>query len=206
MDRQKIIEEVFRTAWTYYDHNDELIYSWHGEVFLNGYPLYDAQRGNRGNIDCSTFVHLVLQGIPYGKSPYATGDTEDFFRSDCPWADTGIRGRIKEYPPLRKSNELARYFTEKGLSFAPGEKDLLPGDLVFFQASERTRAKYFEKGAFMAISHVGIVMEDTRYMIHSTGTSNKDKDLSEGKGTVRYSRIRGRREPLLFARPEFTGK
>ena len=196
-----IIGEVLKTAWTYYDHNDALIYSWHGEVFLNGHPLYDAEHGGRGNIDCSTLVHLVLQGIPYDKSPYATGDTEDLFRSDCPWADRKIRKKLKEYPPLRKSNELARYYVGKGQSFS-GE-GLQPGDLVFFQAPEKSRTKYIEKGAFMAISHVGIVAEDPKYMIHCSGTSNKENDLAEGKGAVRYTRIYGRRSPILFVRPCF---
>ena len=196
-----IAEQLLATAWTYFDHKDSLIYSWHGEVFLNGYPLFDEEHDGRGNIDCSSFVHLVLQGIAYEQSPYATGNTEDFFNSGCSWASEELRSLMRTRPSIRKSNELARYYVEKKLSFSPDTAPL-PGDLVFFQAPESSRAKYFEKGAFMAISHVGIVAEDPRYMIHSTGTRNKDRDLLEGKAALRYSPIRGRREPLLYARPE----
>ena len=64
---------VLETARTYLDNADRLIYSYGSRTFLSGYELYDREYESRGNIDCSTFVLLVLGGIPYERSPYALG-------------------------------------------------------------------------------------------------------------------------------------
>ena len=62
---------VLETARTYIENADHLIYSYGSRTFLSGYELYDREYDRRGNIDCSTFVLLVLAGIPYERSPYA---------------------------------------------------------------------------------------------------------------------------------------
>ena len=67
-------------ARTYLDHADQLIYSYGSRTFLSGYDIYDPEHDNRGNIDCSTFVLLVLAGISYEESPYGTGTIEDLKR------------------------------------------------------------------------------------------------------------------------------
>ena len=64
---------VLETARTYFENADHLIYSYGSRTFLSGYDLYDREYDSRGNIDCSTFVLLVLAGIPYERSPYALG-------------------------------------------------------------------------------------------------------------------------------------
>lgn len=69
-------KEVLAVAGTYLEHADELIYSFGSKTFLAGYDLHDQEYGGRGNIDCSTYVLLVLSGIPYEKSPYVTGDVK----------------------------------------------------------------------------------------------------------------------------------
>lgn len=63
-------------AKSYLDHADKLIYSYGSRTFLSGYEIYDPEHDNRGNIDCSTFVLLVLAGISYEESPYGTGTIE----------------------------------------------------------------------------------------------------------------------------------
>ena len=60
-------------ARSYLDHAGQLIYSYGSRTFLSGYEIYDPEHENRGNIDCSTFVLLVLAGISYEESPYGTG-------------------------------------------------------------------------------------------------------------------------------------
>ena len=68
---------VLETARTYLENTDRLIYSYGSRTFLSGYELYDREYDRRGNIDCSTFVLLVLAGIPYERSPYALGSILD---------------------------------------------------------------------------------------------------------------------------------
>ena len=70
-------EAVLDIAGSYLRNAGRLIYSYGSRTFLSGYNLFDPQRDGRGNIDCSTFVLLVLAGIPYEESPYCTGAVPD---------------------------------------------------------------------------------------------------------------------------------
>lgn len=76
---------LLAVAETYLAHADRLIYSYGSKTFLSGYPLYDKEYGGRGNIDCSTFVLLVLAGIPYEESPYVSGTVKDLQVKDHFW-------------------------------------------------------------------------------------------------------------------------
>ena len=69
-------KKLLSCAETYLANRDRLIYSFGSKTFLAGYDLFDQKYCGRGNIDCSTFVLLVLSGIPYEKSPYVTGDVK----------------------------------------------------------------------------------------------------------------------------------
>ena len=70
-------EEILVCAESYLRQADHLIYSYGSRTFLSGYHIFDAEFDNRGNIDCSSFVLLVLAQIPYEDSPYATGTCRD---------------------------------------------------------------------------------------------------------------------------------
>ena len=83
-------KQILHVAETYLDHADRLIYSYGSKTFLSGYALYDAAYNGRGNIDCSTFLLLVLAGIPYDASPYATGSVDMLKPGDQPWIQTGL--------------------------------------------------------------------------------------------------------------------
>ena len=88
--RAEIISQVLEAAESYLRHADGLIYSGGGRTFLSGYDLFDAEHGGRGNIDCSTFLLLVLSGIPYDRSPYATGSVKGLSAAAAPWADPAL--------------------------------------------------------------------------------------------------------------------
>ena len=68
------MDRILETAVTYLNRRDSLIYSYHGNTFLQGGELTDPDNGGRGRIDCSTLVHLAMAGTGYGDSPYVTGD------------------------------------------------------------------------------------------------------------------------------------
>lgn len=70
---QSAAEEILVCAESYLRQADHLIYSYGSRTFLSGYHIFDEEYENRGNIDCSSFVLLVLALIPYEDSPYATG-------------------------------------------------------------------------------------------------------------------------------------
>ena len=197
------MNQILANAITYFENNDRLIYSYRGNTFLQGGELFDVENGNRGRIDCSTLVHLALQGIPYSRSPYASGNAEEFFGTQCRWLNDGegktvlsdvFADRGDRASDIRRAYGLAKYCRESGLELDGGEK-LKPGDLVFFRAPQSVLEEYYRYGAYLGISHVGIVAEDTEYMINATGSSNHA--LNAARRPVRISRIE-RKGPLLI--------
>ena len=198
------MNRILQTALSYYDNNDELIYSYHGNTFLQGGELYDSENGGRGRIDCSTLVHLALQGINYEYSPYVTGEPESFFGSVCLWQNPSA-GRMSEVfaarsaraDDIRRAYGLARYCREMGLEIADGDVRR-PGDLVFFEAPASVREEYIRYGAYMAVSHVGIVAEDTDMMINATGRSDHEYNVQHEP--VRIMAVMKKGQPLITAR------
>lgn len=198
------MNNILRTALTYRENNDRLIYSYRGNTFLQGGELYDDEHDGRGRIDCSTLVHLALQGISYDLSPYVTGKTDEFFSGTCRWqpgreiplgevfAERGDRAT-----DIRRAYGLARYCRETGMELAEDEP-LQPGDLVFFRASESVVEEYYKYGAYLGISHVGIVTEDPERMINATGSSDHERNAAGFP--VKLSRISNRGLLLVRAR------
>ena len=76
--------EILACALTYLAASDRLVYSYGSKTFLSGYDLFNSD--GRGNIDCSTFVMLVLSGISYEKSPYVSGSVKGQTAGEQPWA------------------------------------------------------------------------------------------------------------------------
>ena len=85
-----VAKQILAVARTYLDHADRLIYSYGSKTFLSGYELYDPAYDGRGNIDCSTFLLLVLSGITFEASPYSTGMVESLMPAQVSWAQTDL--------------------------------------------------------------------------------------------------------------------
>ena len=83
-------QPLLAVADSYLRNADRLVYSYGSKTFLSGYAIYDEAQDGRGNIDCSTFLLLVLAGIPYEASPYATGTADGLRPAPAPWAQTGL--------------------------------------------------------------------------------------------------------------------
>lgn len=203
------MDKILEIAESYYKNRGKLIYSYRGNTFLQGGELFDPDNDYRGRIDCSTLVHLALAGITYENSPYVTKDIRAFFELPCKWIAhdanfplteaavfAGYSGRSSD---IRRAYGLAKYCRENGLEIdlRAGEK-LEPGDLMFFQAAQPVIEEYWKYGAWMAISHVGIVAEDTAYMLNATGRS--DHIANARSVPVRFTRIADRGVPVLAAR------
>ncbi len=84
------VRQLLTVADTYLFHADRLIYSYGSKTFLSGYAIYDEAHGWRGNIDCSTFLLLVLAGIPYEASPYTTGTVDGLKPAPVSWAQRDL--------------------------------------------------------------------------------------------------------------------
>ena len=205
------MKRIIETAKTYYENRDRLIYTYRGNVFTRGGELYDPQNEGRGRIDCSSLVHLAMIGLPYDQSPYVTGDVDDFFSKPCHWhpsAETMSIGEVfdansERGSDVRRSYGLAKYCRENGLEIQPtdsGSYDglLKPGDLVFFKAAPSRIDEYIYYKIWMQIAHVGIVMDDTDYMINATGSSKHE--LNAKRDSIQYTKISDKGTPVLAAR------
>ena len=199
-----MMNNILGTALTYLENNDRLIYSYRGNTFLQGGELYDDEHDGRGRIDCSTLVHLALQGIPYERSPYASGKTDGFFSGECRWQADGnamlsdvFAERGDRALDIRRAYGLAKYCRETGLELAENEL-LQPGDLVFFRAPESVLEEYYKYGAYLGISHVGIAAEDTELMINATGSSDHERNAAGHP--VKLTRIKDKGLLLMKAR------
>ena len=89
---QQTADRLLSVAETYLENAEKLIYSYGSRTFLSGYDLYDEDYAGRGNIDCSTFLLLVLAGIPYEKSPYAAGTVRTLRQNRAAWANEDLTG------------------------------------------------------------------------------------------------------------------
>lgn len=196
-------KEILQVARTYYDNREKLIYSYGGKTFLGGAPLWDPDYGRRGNIDCSTYIQLVLQGIRYVDSPFMTG--ERCLRADdrYSWIQKPLLRRLEENPrENRRACALAEYYVSQGLCFQDTDA-ARPGDLVFYKANAEDEPHYLRHGAFLAICHVGIVAEDRRFMYNSTGDVDKGRQEERGMEAIQITPLVADRAPLLFARPRY---
>jgi hypothetical protein len=72
---------------------------------------------------------------------------------------------------------------------------------VFFEAPRSVYEEYVKYGAYLEISHVGIVTEDTEIMINATGKS--DHIYNALHDPVQLTRIEDRGIPVITARITF---
>ncbi len=196
------VREVLEVAETYYANRDRLIYAFKGMTFLAGFPLHDPAYDNRGNIDCSTYMQLVLQGIPYEQSPYVTGESTLRPNPTYGWTQQKLLMNLQRDAGKRRANEIARSYYEDGVCFTdPGEAR--PGDLIFYRAPEEVVSFYAERGCFMEICHVALMSETPGIMYHSTGLPSKEEQENESMQAIQRTSIFQDRTPLLFARPDY---
>ena len=163
-----------------------------GDTFYNTdetYPVND-ENGN-GLIDCSTFIRLVLSGVDYLHSPYATGNREDGApRKDLySWANEDLQANNVRY-----AAELAEYFFLTG-RVLDGLEDLRPGDIIFHAKPGAINNR------FMCISHVSIVAEDGFRTEEGVAYYNV---TSDSKGYVVLRSSWSFRDDYVFAaRPDY---
>ena len=152
---------VLAAARSYLDRADRLVYSFGSRTFLSGYEICGAD--GRGFIDCSTFVVLVLAGIPYEESPYASGTAE------------GLRAR----PGFGADPDAAGFSELFGFSHLPER---------FVGIAERIGRPYLEgpKGLDLKkAAELGIGMDTLREEIRAAGGGRRSEQLA------RYFREQG---------------
>ena len=155
---QKAFAQVIELSETYVEHRKDLEYG-------NYYTPFNDTTTN--HIDCSSFVQLILYGIPYDTSRYIANENTARYDFGFAFPDNPYRNEFGPYRYL--ANDIGRYAFDHDMAFVPDENtQIQPGDIVFFSTNNRN------EGYFMNITHVGICVEDKGngqlYIVH--GNSN----------------------------------
>lgn len=187
----KAMEAVYvaRTYWIARAAGRSFTYTG-GQTFLNGAALNNSS--GSGQIDCSTFIHLVMRGITYDKSPYTNTTANATYNAanlatntEYSWADDHIRSSSTIGGMVRYAADLAAYYWAAGRAFKDASKRK-PGDLIFHSTEQNDR--------FMSITHVSIVSEDVDAYYNVTNIEN----------TVVRTQYANRNEDIVFfARPDY---
>lgn len=126
-------KEIIVCAESYLKQADRLIYSYGSRTFLSGYPVFDAEYENRGNIDCSSFVLLVLALIPYEESPYATGTSRNLdvkMKRELPKEVIDFSNLPKRYVDIAERIGRPYLAGPKGLDLNKAEKMGISADML----------------------------------------------------------------------------
>ena len=181
--------DVAKSYWIARASGRKFVYSG-GATFLDGAPLNNAS--GQGLIDCSTYIHLVMRGIPYHKSPYVNTAANSTYNASAlatntayAWADDHIRSSNTLGGMVRYAADLAAYYWAAGRAFADASQRK-PGDLIFHSTHQNNR--------FMSITHVSIVSDNIDQYYNVTDVTNT---------VVRTNYENRNADIVFFARPDY---
>lgn len=181
--------DVAKSYWIARASGRKFVYSG-GSTFLDGALLNNA--AGQGLIDCSTYIHLVMRGIPYQKSPYVNTNANATYNASSlttnnayTWADDHIRSSNTLGGMVRYAADLAAYYWAAGRAFTDASQRK-PGDLIFHSTHQNSR--------FMSISHVSIVSDDIDQYYNVTDIANT---------VVRTNYANRNADIVFFARPDY---
>ena len=141
------VTQLINTALTYTNRT----------VFNYGQEGTAVSRINSGqmidgkyNIDCSSFVELVLRGVTYENSAYLNAGT-NYPTNPSFYYDTTFPHKYDRF----LANEQGHYAYEHGWSYRPNKdfSNVEPGDIMFFSEGE-------EPDKFRGVTHNGVVINN----------------------------------------------
>ena len=181
--------DVAKSYWIARASGRKFVYSG-GVTFLDGALLNNAS--GQGLIDCSTYIHLVMRGIPYHKSPYTNTAANATYNASAlatntayAWADDHIRQSATLGGMVRYAADLAAYYWAAGRAFTDASLRK-PGDLIFHSTHQNNR--------FMSMSHVSIVSDNIDQYYNVTDVANT---------VVRTNYANRNADIVFFARPDY---
>ena len=150
------IVDMFSVAQTYRNNMANL-------TFASAKTAFDTTTTNE--LDCSSFLSLVLGGITYNDSRYNSNNT------NIKSFDYGITLPTNKYREGRYlANDLAHYADENGYSYKLNNdvSNVKPGDIIFFST--------FESNYYKGITHASFVVDrlpgDRLLVYHANNTTN----------------------------------
>ena len=168
--------------------------------------LNDAN--GKGRIECDTYVGLVLRGIPYASSPYATQATTirtfDYNTLTPSWVGStaSVMASNKYYNrDLVYASDIAWAMWYKNCTFS-SLSQVNKGDLVFWSHPYDETKNFFEH-----ITHVGIMDKDNNdnYYVYEVTTEQRSTYNTQGTTKIIHrvplsEAIYWRGQPSFFAR------
>ena len=163
-------------------------------------------------MDCSTYMGLILRGYSYLDSVYSSNqdpnarvDSKTIVAKDLYWVENYLDKQTDSkssnlgqktsdgYFRCLTAADLCAFYEMYHLTWLPGERTVLPGDLAFFN-------KYNSDGTLVysnrwrGMSHVGL-MTDENHFLNIT-------DYADTGNLIRTSV--NTRPPIMYARPLYT--
>lgn len=162
----------------------------------------------RLQLDCSSFIWLVMSGVPYERSRYASPDAADNVR-EYAWG-MDWKGKEAYYDndatQVRVlANGIARYCDDRGWGFSPkaDASNLRTGDLIFFKPLDDQTP--VSERYYLRITHVGIFLWMNGYgqaIIMDCSTSSESRPVRVRVISTAYRGciVRAARLPLTGAK------
>lgn len=163
------VSQMVSVAQSYYDHRNDMTSGTRDMVY--GYDTAVRQDTYTNQIDCSTFVGLVLRGLPYTDTQYYTkADTPaasvianpDFVWSLNPQYYNYYSGDlISEPDDATRASQLGEWMIDMGWR-VPKDKNLLNlevGDIIFYSRLNAQGTAIAQPDRFMSINHIAVCVD-----------------------------------------------
>lgn len=160
------IGELEALARDWYSHRNDIVGGSKAMVYGNNSILNTSSYTRE--IDCSTFVGMLLRGYSFSQTPYATGQgaNPDSWTGNTAynWTfnpfDYSNYSRIdsQSRTKVRYASQMAEMMIERGQT-VPIDRyyaNIEPGDVLFFARHDSTTNDWFEPLRFKHINHVAI--------------------------------------------------
>lgn len=160
------IGELATLARDWYSHRNDVVGGSKAMVYGNNSILNTSSYTRE--IDCSTFVGMLLRGYSFSQTPYATGQgaSPDSWTGNTTynWAfnpfDYSNYSRLNSQSrtKVRYASQLAEMMVERGQT-VPIDRyyaNIEPGDVLFFARHDSTTNDWYEPLRFKHVNHVAI--------------------------------------------------
>lgn len=148
------IQKIVDVCKTYTDNFSQFVY---GNIYT-AYDVNTQRVSGKWQMDCSSFLNLLIRGVTYENSRYGGGDNKEnplFFNKFDPYE-------------FRLANTMAKWLYENGYTYEPAAdfSNIEAGDLVFYSWPYTTGE--FHDNAFLNIDHVAMFLQKKNDAIYQT--------------------------------------
>lgn len=160
--------------------------------YKDGDTIFYTNQSTNG-IDCSTYAGLCLMGYTFEQTPYSTGvfvNPDTWVGNDEKiWSLSTLKYKVSRFidgsnpdEKIHLACQFARWMSDRNqvVPLGNGFRDVMPGDVVFWAAKDKTTKDWLHPTWYRHISHIGFVLSkedapDTFVVDGTTYTWDKTK-------------------------------